>query len=75
MSSRPRKPWRVTLTGVDFRATSEHTSGRAAYALVDAALRGESPATEGRVDRWENGGWCHFETVEPTDIPPSGGAS
>lgn len=71
MSARPRKPWRVTLSGADVRATSDHTSEKAAYAFLLAALRGDSPATAARVDYWEDGLWRHFETVEAADLPPA----
>lgn len=71
MTTRPRKPWRVTLTGADVRATSDHTSERAAYTFLLAALRGDSPATAARIDQWEGGRWWHFETVEAADLPPA----
>lgn len=71
MTARPRKPWRVTLTGADVRATSDHTSERAAYTFLVAALRGDSPATAARIDQWEGGRWWHFETVEAADLPPA----
>lgn len=71
MTARPRKPWRVTLTGSDVRAASDHTSEKAAYAFLIAALRGDSPATAARIDQWEGGRWWHFETVEAADLPPA----
>lgn len=70
MTARPRKPWRVTLTGSTVRAASDHTSERAAYAFLLAALRDGGPATAARVHQWESGRWCHFETVEAADLPP-----
>ncbi|MEU1434036.1 hypothetical protein ABZ438_08045 [Streptomyces sp. NPDC005786] len=66
---KPRKPWRVVITGPDVRATSEHTSEAKAYALVRAALGGDSPAEKARVEYWEDGLWRWFETVDAEDVP------
>lgn len=68
MTTRPRKPWRVTLTGPDVRAASDHTSEKAAYTFLVAALGADSPATTARIDQWEGGRWRHFETVEAADL-------
>lgn len=68
MTSRPRKPWRVTLTGTDVRVTSEHTSEKAAYAFLATALREHGNRTA-RVDHWERGVWWWFETVAASDLP------
>lgn len=40
---KPRKAWRVIVTGPDVNATSDHTSEANAYTLVRAALGGDSP--------------------------------
>lgn len=69
MTARPRKPWRVTLSGANVRATSEHTSEKAAYTFLLAALRGDSPASAARIDQWEGGRWRHFETMRTADLP------
>ncbi|MDX2697238.1 hypothetical protein [Streptomyces ipomoeae] len=69
MTAKPRKPWRVILTGPDIRATSDHTSEAKAYALIRAALGGDSPADTARVEQWEGGRWWHFETVTADEIP------
>jgi hypothetical protein len=76
MTAKPRKPWRVILTGPDVRATSDHTSEAKAYALIRAALGGDSPADTARVEQWEGGRWWHFETVTASEIPnnPTGSA-
>ncbi|MCY0928346.1 hypothetical protein OTB20_19515 [Streptomyces sp. H27-H1] len=70
MTARPRKPWRVTLTGPDVHATADHTSERNAYAFLLAALHGDSPATDARVDYWEGGRWGHYEDIHGRDLPP-----
>ena len=67
---RPRKPWRVTLTGPDVEARSDQGSETAAYALVRAALGDDSPATGARVEHWEDGCWVLFEHVT---FAPEGG--
>lgn len=71
MTKKPRKPWRITVTGPEFRATSDHTSQRVAYAFLLAALRHDGPATVARVDYWEDGLWRHFETVHAEELPPA----
>jgi hypothetical protein len=63
MTVKPRTPWRVTLTGPDVHATSDHTSEAKAYALIRAALGPDSPADTARVELWEDGQWQHFGTV------------
>ncbi|MFK0179630.1 hypothetical protein ACIQVR_27090 [Streptomyces xanthochromogenes] len=49
-TKKPRKPWRVTITGSDVSATSDHTSEAKAYDLVRAALGGDSPAENARIE-------------------------
>lgn len=66
---KPRNPWRVIVTGPDVRATSDHTSEAKAYALVRAALGGDSPAEQARIECWESGEWRWFETVNADEIP------
>lgn len=68
MATKPRKPWRVIVTGPDVRAESGHTSEAKAYALVRAALGGDSPADTARIEQWEGGRWWHFETVHADEI-------
>jgi hypothetical protein len=69
MTAKPRKPWRVILTGPDVHATSDHTSEAKAYALIRASLGDDSPADTARVEQWEGGRWWHFETVTADEIP------
>lgn len=71
MPSRPRRPWRVTLHGDDRPVESEHTSERAAYTFLLAALRGDGPAHTAGVAQWVDGRWFHFETVRRDDLPPA----
>lgn len=66
---KPRKPWRVIVTGPDVNAASDHTSEANAYTLVRAALGGDSPAGQARVEYWESGRWRHFETVNADEVP------
>ncbi|WP_371793050.1 hypothetical protein OG285_32490 [Streptomyces sp. NBC_01471] len=68
-TKKPGKPWRVIITGPDVRAESAHTSEDAAYSLIRAALGGDSPAEEARVEQWSEGRWWHFETVNAEDVP------
>lgn len=68
-AKKPRNPWRVIITGPDVRAESAHTSENAAYALIRAALGGDSPAENARVEYWEDGLWRWFETVDAEDVP------
>ena len=70
MTVKPRKPWRVILTGPDVRATSDHTSEAKAFALVRAALKEGSPADTARIEQWEDGRWRWFETMTTEDVPP-----
>ncbi|MFD5419449.1 hypothetical protein ACFWJT_15670 [Streptomyces sp. NPDC127069] len=67
MTVRSRKPWRVTLAG----ETTEHTSEKAAYTHLIAALRSQESATDARVDKWEDGRWLWYETVEASELPPA----
>ncbi|MGC4925559.1 hypothetical protein [Streptomyces sp. DT117] len=69
VTRKPRNPWRVIVTGPDVRATSDHTSEAKAYALVRAALGGDSPAENARIEYWESGRWRHFETVDANEVP------
>lgn len=66
---KPRNPWRVIITGPDVNAVSDHTSEAKAYALVRAALGGDSPAENARIEYWESGEWRWFETVTADEIP------
>ncbi|MEU0354957.1 hypothetical protein [Streptomyces cyaneofuscatus] len=66
---KPRKPWRVIITGPNVRATSDHTSEAKAYTLVRATLGGDSPAKQARIEYWESGEWRWFETVNADEIP------
>ncbi|MYR36353.1 hypothetical protein GTX14_04695 [Streptomyces sp. SID4944] len=66
---KPRKPWRVIVTGPDVNATSDHTSEDNAYTLVRAALGGDSPAEQARIEYWKDGQWRWFETVTADEIP------
>lgn len=68
-AKKPRKLWRVIVTGPDVRAESDHTSEANAYALVRAALGGDSPAETARVEYWNDGLWRWFETVNAEDVP------
>lgn len=68
-TKKPRKPWRVIITGPDVSATSDHTSEAKAYDLVRAALGGDSPAENARIEYWEDGLWRHFETVDANEAP------
>lgn len=68
MPTRPRKPWRVIITGPDLRAESDHTSEAKAYAFIRAALGGDSPSENARVEYWEDGRWRWFETVNADEI-------
>jgi len=73
VTAKPRKPWRVILTGPTARVESEHTSERRAYDHLVSELRlaktSERDHTEARVMQWEGGRWWHFETVTAADIP------
>lgn len=69
VTRKPRKPWRVIITGPDANATSDHTSEANAYELVRAALGGDSPAEQARIEYWESGEWRGFETVTADEIP------
>jgi hypothetical protein len=66
---KPRKPWRLILTGPDVRAQSDHGSETAAYTLMRAALKDDSPADTARVEHWEDGLWRWYETVTADDMP------
>ena len=68
MTSKPRKPWRVTVTGPDVTATSSFTSEAKTYAFVRTCLSEGSPADTARVKPWEDGRCWHFETVTADEI-------
>jgi hypothetical protein len=72
VTARPRKPWRVAVTGTDVHTESDHTSESAAYAFVRATLRGDSPASTARVLQWSDGRWWHYETIHAEDLPADG---
>lgn len=65
---KPSKPWRVTVTGPEVKATASFTSEAKAYAFVRACLGGDSPADTAKVEQWEGGRWWHFETVTADEI-------
>ncbi|MET9222384.1 hypothetical protein ABZX65_26970 [Streptomyces sp. NPDC003300] len=65
---RPSKPWRVILTGPDVAAQSDHTSETKAYTFVRASLGTDSPASEARIEYWEDGLWRWFETLTGKDM-------
>lgn len=69
MTAKPREPWRVTITGPDVCATSDHTSEAKAFAFIRAALGDGSPADTARVEQWEGGRWRHFETMTADEMP------
>lgn len=70
MPRKPRKPWRLTLTGPDVRAQSDHGSQDAAYRLMRAALKGDdSPADTGEVRHWEDGRWVLYERINADELP------
>ncbi|MFD3970184.1 hypothetical protein [Streptomyces cyaneofuscatus] len=67
-TKKPRKPWRVIVTGPDVNATSDHTGEANAYTLVRTVFGGDSPAEQARIEYWENGEWRWFETVTADEI-------
>ena len=70
MTANPRKRWRLTLTGPDVRAQSDHGSETAAYSLMRAALKGDdSPADTGEVRHWEDGRWVLWERITADELP------
>ena len=69
MTAKPRKPWRVILTGPDVHATSDFPSENKAFAFVRAGLGDGSPADTARVEQWEDGRWRWFETMHTDDMP------
>lgn len=60
---KPAKPWRAFITGPDVQAESAFTSEAKAYAFVHAALTGDSPAGQARIEQWVDGRWIHYATV------------
>lgn len=70
-TSRPRKPWRVILTGPHGHAgETSHTSEAKAYEHVRTALR--DPATNAdtaKVMQWTEGRWWHHSTMHRDDLP------
>lgn len=72
MTSRPSKPWRVTLSGPAFLSETEHTSEAKAYDHLRTELtRPDSKALTARVMQWSDGRWWHFETVHASELPSS----
>lgn len=67
-TNKPRKPWRVTLTGPNLNETTEHTSEAKAYVLVNSSFLEAGRVSEARVDQWEGGRWWHFETVTAEEM-------
>lgn len=65
---KPSKPWRVTVTGPEVKATSSFTSEAKAYTFIRASLSEGSPADAAKVEQWEGGRWWHFETVTADEI-------
>jgi hypothetical protein len=49
-------------------AVSTFTSESKAYSFIRATLVENSPATEARVEYWEDGLWRWFETMTKEDI-------
>lgn len=72
-TSRPRKPWRVILSGSQgFISETDHTSEAKAYEQLCTALRDPaSVASEAMVMQWSDGRWWHFETLHADNIPAS----
>lgn len=72
-TSRPSKPWRVSLSGpAGFISETPHTSEAKAYEQALAALRDPSTgAFEAMVMQWSDGRWWHFETLHADNIPAS----
>ncbi len=68
MTAKPRKPWRVTITGPDVTATSPFTSEAKAFAFVRTCLGSGSPADTARVEQWEDGRWRWFETMTADEM-------
>lgn len=66
---KPKKLWRVKLTGCDVTGTSAFTSEKKTYEFV-CAMFGEEEAliTEARVEQWTDDRWCHFETLTRDDF-------
>lgn len=63
MSSRPSKPWRVTVI-----AESEHDTAAKAYTAARTALAGDEQARNACVEEWEDGRWRHYETLYPENV-------
>lgn len=61
MTSKPRKPWRVILSGPDEITTTDHASETEARTVARAALdNGEGHM--GKVFEWKNRRWWLTET-------------
>lgn len=78
MTARPRRPWRVILSGLKVTAEfahsheTSHTSQTAAYAVATSALRDpDCPATTAKVMQWSDGRWQLFEIVHCSELPSS----
>ncbi|MGW5616263.1 hypothetical protein [Streptomyces sp. NPDC003877] len=68
--TKPRKPWRLILTGPEVRAQSDHGSETAAYSLMHTALKSDdSPADTGEVRHWEDGRWVLYERITADELP------
>ena len=70
---KPKKPWRVKLTGHDVTGVSQFTSEKKTYEFVCAAFAeapGDVPMViSARIEQWADGRWCHFETLTQVDFP------
>jgi hypothetical protein len=70
-TSRPRKPWRVVLTGPQGQVgETSHTSEAKTFEHVRTALRDPGTGADmAKVMQWSDGRWWHFETVTAADLP------
>jgi hypothetical protein len=68
MASRPRKPWRLILTGTGDPVESDHTSERKTYDQIREVFSESGPASSAKIMQWEGGRWWHFETVTRAEI-------
>lgn len=68
MPTKPRKRWRLILTGPDVHAQSDHGSETATYQFMLAALKGDSPADTGEVRHWEDGRWVLWERLVADEL-------
>jgi hypothetical protein len=70
VTAKPRKPWRVTVTGPDVHAESSHTTEAKVYEQVRGAFGSDDPADSAKVEKWEDGRWLWYETVTADEIAP-----